>query len=991
MGKAITKMGKTSADINRAPSDAGVVARTAADSPLGKAVRAVAKTVTDSPLGKAARTVTNTAKDSPLGKASRSIATGNSSTGHHGGEVEGAWGMATTKIDISADRCLAFFWHHMSHVTNTEFEKKNGGLLKMQVDVPDSHSSFMVASFKIPFPGVDNRLSLSTMRKRFDKSPAIDAASNLRLVDMIQNHDGDYSEKEEEILEEGRKMRGVFEQQKSKELKMASPTTQAKMAFKNGESLVYGWSSAVVRASPAQVLAYTWDFTKRAGMYEDDMEKMADEDEEHNKLTYVWFRPMMDTIAQRLLESVSWGLKMRLYTGAGLSTLDLLTDLYMIKTSHGKCVSGACVCDDGFSGADCGTVKLQPSPSRDPSAKTLTIHSPPKMRPLSIGHATITTRKELSALVKPGSCTNLLIGFSAPTSRCAHCGLGFEEEYEVLMRDALFSSPNPSVKFVRVDRSTHPEAVPHPDPHLELPPPIPYMQYYDCATKKHNVMLLSEHATNKIVAYLKKRQGPPVLHQPTLERATDYVRATTFSAESKVTVMGVFGDLDAQEDEYEDFVEYCALEVHPSMDRLCVAVIGVGPPAPDEQRHFPRTPAAVVYRPGNDANLMKYVSANTIGDTAFAAAQKEQTEFHHEHYLLDELSDLALRDFVLDASVPDVAYLTTQVNDALVARRKPILMVFIDEKNPRSMSGGIYNPLLYAELLALSRNSGGDVMSQFSIVLADGNAQRDHMALLDIRGGVDALPAVAINGNDARVACMDPDVPVNSDTMLAFAASHLKGTLRNGTSKLVRGAAAKNPRNKPERGGGGKGPATELVQGVAEKLDGAADAEYGIEKLSPEAFDSGGKGKGGRMLVMFHRGEGCDACDHLNVYYKHAALQLSTNAASATSVAVARVDLDEPEWSAGGGGGGGRIVARLELGTLPVVALFGAPGQGDAPLYYTGLGKTEEMMEWVGRVLGLALGELPHLTETEKMVYREQLGLREARRMARARGEQAEL
>jgi hypothetical protein len=41
---------------------------------------------------------------------------------------------------------------------------------------------------------------------------------------------------------------------------------------------------------------------------------------------------MMDTIAQRLLESVSWGLKMRLYTGAGLSTLDLISDLYMIYT-----------------------------------------------------------------------------------------------------------------------------------------------------------------------------------------------------------------------------------------------------------------------------------------------------------------------------------------------------------------------------------------------------------------------------------------------------------------------------------------------------------------------------------------------------------------------------------------------------------------------------------------------------------------------------------
>jgi hypothetical protein len=41
---------------------------------------------------------------------------------------------------------------------------------------------------------------------------------------------------------------------------------------------------------------------------------------------------MIDTIAQRLLESVGWGLKMRLYTGASLSTMDLVSDLYMIYT-----------------------------------------------------------------------------------------------------------------------------------------------------------------------------------------------------------------------------------------------------------------------------------------------------------------------------------------------------------------------------------------------------------------------------------------------------------------------------------------------------------------------------------------------------------------------------------------------------------------------------------------------------------------------------------
>jgi hypothetical protein len=45
---------------------------------------------------------------------------------------------------------------------------------------------------------------------------------------------------------------------------------------------------------------------------------------------YVWFRPMMHVIAQRLLETVSWGLKLRLYLGAGISIMDLVTDVYVI-------------------------------------------------------------------------------------------------------------------------------------------------------------------------------------------------------------------------------------------------------------------------------------------------------------------------------------------------------------------------------------------------------------------------------------------------------------------------------------------------------------------------------------------------------------------------------------------------------------------------------------------------------------------------------------
>jgi len=43
-----------------------------------------------------------------------------------------------------------------------------------------------------------------------------------------------------------------------------------------------------------------------------------------------WFRPMMNVVAERLLGEVSWGLKMRVTIGAGLSVLDLATDVFVI-------------------------------------------------------------------------------------------------------------------------------------------------------------------------------------------------------------------------------------------------------------------------------------------------------------------------------------------------------------------------------------------------------------------------------------------------------------------------------------------------------------------------------------------------------------------------------------------------------------------------------------------------------------------------------------
>ncbi|GMI25387.1 hypothetical protein TeGR_g1751, partial [Tetraparma gracilis] len=206
------------------------------------------------------------------------------------------WWESETVLLVATESCLAEQYPRRpgivraSVVSLQKFEQ-----LDPIDEIPQTRVMFMqqpdmggfIPSRAVRAAAVGQMMYLSTMRKHFDKSPAIDAASNVRLATMIENHDNVYSAKEEAILEEGKKMLEVFEQQKSKELKMASPTTQAKMAFKDGNNHVYGWSTAVVRASPAQVLAFVWNVQKRTGVYADDLEKTVDEDGEHNKLVYI--------------------------------------------------------------------------------------------------------------------------------------------------------------------------------------------------------------------------------------------------------------------------------------------------------------------------------------------------------------------------------------------------------------------------------------------------------------------------------------------------------------------------------------------------------------------------------------------------------------------------------------------------------------------------------------------------------------------------------
>ena len=113
-------------------------------------------------------------------------------------------------------------------------------------------------------------------------------AEQARAANEGDESDADaYSVAENTILQERLGDYELFESENSKSINMEVPSTTAKIAFKNGDSLAWGWASAVVRASPEEILAYSWDTLSRGKRREDDLEKAVDEaPNKHNQLVY---------------------------------------------------------------------------------------------------------------------------------------------------------------------------------------------------------------------------------------------------------------------------------------------------------------------------------------------------------------------------------------------------------------------------------------------------------------------------------------------------------------------------------------------------------------------------------------------------------------------------------------------------------------------------------------------------------------------------------
>jgi hypothetical protein len=141
-------------------------------------------------------------------------------------------------------------------------------------------------------------MSVIDMRKLFDRSRDIDAASQALLVDNINSHTDRYSIEETNAVERELAKFDMFERNKSKKKKkliLPSPLKEAEIMLPDNDQhdglwddrRAYGVATAIVRARPVDVLSLCLDVTSSSNIEQDDVEKCVDEAPNgHSQLVY---------------------------------------------------------------------------------------------------------------------------------------------------------------------------------------------------------------------------------------------------------------------------------------------------------------------------------------------------------------------------------------------------------------------------------------------------------------------------------------------------------------------------------------------------------------------------------------------------------------------------------------------------------------------------------------------------------------------------------
>ncbi|KAJ1432618.1 hypothetical protein B484DRAFT_313858, partial [Ochromonadaceae sp. CCMP2298] len=555
---------------------------------------------------------------------------------------------------------------------------------------------------------------------------------------------------------------------------------------------------------------------------------------------------------------------------------------------HGHCVDYSCQCFVGYLGDACDTTFAE-------EGDIVPI--------LTAGHFNI-TRKNFTQTVSQHKL--MIVGFSSYS--CYKC-ISVEPAY----RNLSLALTQRNIPFARGDADRM-KSIAAEVGAVDLPALVLFQ-------KMRPIVYRGVHSVEAVLTYVDKQLGKAAVPLHSVEEVTAFLDSrkdkNRYGVATAMTV-GFFGEMDVEEDDYEEFVE-AAKELQLNED------------------------------------LYFGLSVN-----------------------LDELygENAGIKSWVLKNSLPLVGKMTGTNFLLYEKQRLPILMLFLDLTDEHAIaegetfvggrSGGVFNEELLGEFRLAAQEHVGRIL----FVYLDGVQHQDQMKSLGLYGGQERLPSIAFNTRDGSQVPFPEELPVNRDTLLQFCADFVSGKLRSiedtkeMAKKALTSALPVNPKNLATRREKKKAPAETV--GVSEQFGDGQRGDGAVVVVTMANFDE--VVMDDKDVVLMLHAENSEACAHFAVYYKRMALRFGE--LGLPSLTIARMDVSQESPPAS---------LNLMQGALPIMVMVPAMDKGPPFTFFSGVSKVQQMMKWVQQQasIPIELGNLPHLSDLDKERYKEQVRERE--------------
>lgn len=594
-------------------------------------------------------------------------------------------------------------------------------------------------------------------------------------------------------------------------------------------------------------------------------------------------------------------------------------------SGHGHCVDYSCSCFTGFHGDDCSVTFV-----------TDVNHIIPI---LGAGHFNVTRQNYTQTVVKH---KQLLVGFSS--YNCHKC-IAIENEYEKIAEDLR----NLGISFARGNMDKM-KGIAAEIGVMELPALV----WYD--NQRSHVYHGPQNSVN-VMQYIHKLRGP-ILYTLSNELEVDSFlnsrKNGSFSL-STVMVVGFFSDARGiEEDEFDEFKEV-AEEFKSKEDfYFGVALSSKVSNAFKVAKKIDRTPAIMVL---GDTNTPRTIN-------------------------IDELygEKGGMKDWILKNSIPMVGKLTPANFGLYDKSNLPMIMLFLDlseelrSSDPNVIVGGKSGDILNELLLEEFGRVAQEYHDRIHFVYLDGVEHAERMKSLGLLGGVESLPQVAFNTRDGRQVPFPEKLPINYDTLNRYCAEFLSGKLRNRqdalelVEKALQSSTPISSKNTVHR----KAPAQRAAHapGISELFGDGEIGDQFVVEVNATSLELLLSQPDEKDIVLLLYSPSCQPCANFAVYYKRMASAFSAYNIPTLMIARMDVSLEPPPAS---------LSILTSANSLPLVVMFPV-GQRAPPFpFYSGIGKVQPMMKWIQQQAGspFELPSLPHLDETKRKAYKEQVRERE--------------